>query len=35
MVEKAPVTLKKNLKKSEAEELKEKLILLGCEIEIK
>lgn len=34
MVEKAPVILKKELKKAEAEELRDKLINIGCTINL-
>lgn len=35
MVEKAPITLKKDLKKEDAESMREKLIAAGCTINLK
>jgi len=35
MVEKAPISLKKDVKKEDAETIKDKLIACGCQINLK
>jgi len=35
LVEKAPISLKRDVNKDEAEKIQEKLIALGCKIELK